>query len=80
VEYRSTGGLKPLSVPANCRRTTANVVDAFDLTDRGRIRVGLRADLLLVRGDPTRDITATRDILKVSREGHEFDRLRYSVE
>ncbi|WP_433516214.1 amidohydrolase family protein [Nonomuraea sp. CA-143628] len=47
------------SVPARC----------FGLADRGRIAPGLRADLLLVDGDPTRDITATRAIADVWRRG-----------
>ena len=53
---------------------TGNVADAFRLADRGRITVGRRADLLLVRGDPTVDITASRDIVGVWRSGVEFDR------
>ena len=48
---------------------TANAADAFRLADRGRIRVGLRADLLLVEGDPTRDVTATRAIVGVWKRG-----------
>jgi imidazolonepropionase-like amidohydrolase len=32
------------------------------ITDRGWIRPGMRADLLLVKGDPTTDILATRNI------------------
>jgi len=55
------------SVPARC----------FDLADRGRIAVGLRADLLLVAGDPATDITATRNIRGVWRAGVLFDRERY---
>ncbi|QYN40173.1 amidohydrolase family protein [Pseudonocardia sp. DSM 110487] len=47
------------SVPARC----------FGLTDRGRVAPGLRADLVLVDGDPTRDITATRSIVDVWRRG-----------
>jgi imidazolonepropionase-like amidohydrolase len=46
----------------------------FRLSDRGRIAPGLRADLLLVRGDPTHDITATRDIVGVWKAGVEEDR------
>ncbi|MFE3450752.1 amidohydrolase family protein [Nonomuraea sp. NPDC059194] len=41
----------------------------FGLTDRGRIAPGLRADLLLVDGDPTTDITATRSISEIWRRG-----------
>jgi imidazolonepropionase-like amidohydrolase len=42
---------------------------AFHLNDRGRIAPGLRADLLLVRGDPTQEITATRNIVAVWKCG-----------
>lgn len=42
---------------------------AFQLTDRGAIRPGLRADLVLVEGDPTRDILASRRIVGVWKRG-----------
>ncbi|WP_419993926.1 amidohydrolase family protein [Streptomyces boninensis] len=41
----------------------------FGLTDRGRIAPGQRADLLLVRGNPITDITATSAIAGVWRGG-----------
>jgi imidazolonepropionase-like amidohydrolase len=41
----------------------------FDLGDRGLIAPGKRADLVLVDGDPTRDITASRSIVDVWRRG-----------
>ncbi|WP_278261273.1 amidohydrolase family protein [Nocardia sp. AG03] len=41
----------------------------FGLGDRGRIAPGLRADLLLVHGDPTRDIAATQSLAEVWRRG-----------
>ncbi|MGI5176509.1 amidohydrolase family protein [Dactylosporangium sp. CA-152071] len=44
------------------RGATSAAADTFGLTDRGVIAPGRRADLLLVGGDPTADITATRDI------------------
>ena len=47
------------------RAATAAAADRFGLPDRGRIAPGLRADLLLVDGDPATDITATRAILAV---------------
>jgi imidazolonepropionase-like amidohydrolase len=49
----------------------------FHLNDRGRIAPGLRADLLLVRGNPTQDIKATRDIIAVWKVGVEDDRTLY---
>ncbi|MFC4113277.1 amidohydrolase family protein [Nonomuraea zeae] len=48
---------------------TSLTARCFDLADRGRIARGLRADLLLVEGDPTVDITATRAIAGVWRGG-----------
>jgi len=47
---------------------------AFGLIDRGRIAPGLRADLLLVKGDPTQDIAATRDIVTIWKTGFAYDR------
>ena len=46
----------------------------FRLPDRGRIAPGLRADLLLVRGDPTQDIRMTRDIVAIWKQGQRLDR------
>ncbi|MBE1609639.1 imidazolonepropionase-like amidohydrolase [Actinopolymorpha pittospori] len=51
--------------------TAATIAPAkhFRLCDRGRIAPGLRADLVLVEGDPTADIDATRSIQEVWRNG-----------
>ncbi|MEA2343980.1 MAG: hypothetical protein QOF63_2149 [Thermoanaerobaculia bacterium] len=46
----------------------------FKLNDRGRIAAGLRADLMLVDGDPTTDILATRNIAGVWKNGAMLDR------
>jgi imidazolonepropionase-like amidohydrolase len=48
---------------------TSAAARAFRLNDRGRIQTGYRADLLLVEGDPTRDIRATRNIVAVWKKG-----------
>jgi len=50
---------------------------AFRLADRGRIRPGLRADLVLVEGDPTQDIGATRRIVAIWKRGIRVERARY---
>jgi adenine deaminase len=56
---------------------TSAPADAFHLGDRGRIAPGLRADLLLVEGDPTREIGDTGRVVAVWREGAPFDRQAY---
>jgi imidazolonepropionase-like amidohydrolase len=66
-----------LSPTAALTAATANPAARFGLNDRGRIAAGLRADLLLVEGDPTTDITATRRIAAIWRGGHRFDRDAY---
>jgi imidazolonepropionase-like amidohydrolase len=44
----------------------------FGLTDRGAIRPGLRADLLLINGDPLGEITSTRNIQRAWSAGSEI--------
>ena len=56
------------------------LASVFHLTDRGRIAKGLRADLLLVKGDPTRDVTATRAIVAVWKLGVPVDREEFRTE
>ena len=46
----------------------------FSLTDRGRISRGLRADLILVEGDPTEDVKNVARIVGVWKGGHAIDR------
>jgi imidazolonepropionase-like amidohydrolase len=63
-----------LSPAAALAAATSVAADAFGLADRGRIARGLRADLLLVDGDPSADITATRNIAAVWRNGTRLHR------
>lgn len=64
-------GLSPAEALAAATSTPARV---FKLVDRGRIAEGLRADLVLVEGNPTADIRATRAIVGIWKEGVRFDR------
>jgi imidazolonepropionase-like amidohydrolase len=50
---------------------------AFHLADRGQIARGLRADLVLVQGNPDEDILATRNIVTVYKAGIADDREAY---
>ena len=55
-------GLTPVEA---LRSATVVPAEYFGLTDRGVIEPGRRADLLLIEGDPTQDIAATRAIRSV---------------
>jgi hypothetical protein len=71
LEGMVLAGLTPSETLADATSVPARI---FSLSDRGRIAPGLRADLLLVRGDPTVDIHATRDIVGIWKEGVRYDR------
>jgi imidazolonepropionase-like amidohydrolase len=74
LELLVQGGLTPVQA---LTAATAAPAAAFRLLDRGRIAKGLRADLLLVDGDPTHDILATRAIVAVWKLGTAVDRAAY---
>src|SRR5262245_22014756 len=67
-------GLTPVEA---LRAATSLPAKHFGLTDRGAIQPGLQADLLLIDGDPTTDISASLSIEAVWRRGHRLDRERY---
>ena len=72
LELLVRAGLSPLEALV---AATSAAADAFGLTDRGRIAAGLRADVVLVDGDPTADILQTRDVVGIWKEGR-----RYKIE
>jgi imidazolonepropionase-like amidohydrolase len=74
LELLVRSGLTP---PEALAAATSVPATAFHLDDRGVIAPGKRADLLLVKGNPTQDITATRDIVSVWKLGVEDDRASY---
>jgi imidazolonepropionase-like amidohydrolase len=66
LELLVRDGLAPAQALAAATSVPARV---FRLPDRGRISPGLRADLLLVSGDPTKNILDTRNIVAVWKRG-----------
>ena len=71
LELLVRAGLTPVEA---LHAATAAPVDAFGLGDRGRIAPGLKADLLLVRGNATANVLATRDIAAIWKDGVRFER------
>ena len=74
LELLVGAGLTPVQA---LTAATSAPARAFRLTDRGRIRPGQRADLVLVEGDPTTDILATRRISMVWKRGIRVQRATY---
>ncbi|MEZ2347137.1 amidohydrolase family protein [Terriglobus sp. RCC_193] len=69
LELLVQSGLSPSEALTAATYTPATPARQFGLHDRGRITVGLRADLILVGGDPTTDIQALRNIIGVWKLG-----------
>lgn len=66
-------GLRPGEALAAATSAPAR---AFGLGKRGRIASGYKADLLLVEGNPLRDIAATARIVEVWKDGESIEPLR----
>lgn len=66
LQYLVRAGLTPIQA---LRAATLTPARRFGLPDRGRIAEGLRADLLLVDGDPTTTISDTLNLRDVWRRG-----------
>lgn len=66
LQYLVRAGLTPVQA---LRAATLVPARRFGLTDRGRIAPGLRADLLLVDGDPTTTVSDTLNLREVWRRG-----------
>ncbi len=71
LELLTLAGLSPKEALV---AATSAAADSYGLDDRGRIAPGLRADLLLVDGNPLEDIKATRRIRHIWKTGVEVER------
>ena len=74
LELLVEAGLTPIEALTAATATTARV---FGLEGRGRIARGARADFVLVEGDPLTDVTATRAITAVWKNGYRVARARF---
>ena len=70
-------GLSPVEALAAATSVNAS---AFRMDDRGQIAPGKRADLLLVDGDPTTNISDISNVAEVWKLGVRFDRGEYRAE
>ena len=62
-----SGGQSPLAAITGATSLTA---ESMRMSDQiGAIAPGLQADLIAVRGDPTKDITALRNVVFVMKGG-----------
>lgn len=59
-------GLSPVEA---LKSATSVIAKRFSLSDRGIIAEGMRADLILVNGDPTKNISDSLSIIGVWKEG-----------
>lgn len=71
LQILTSAGFTPVEA---LRAATAMPDDIFKLGDRGRITPGYRADLLLVNGDPTVNISNTLAIDRIWKNGYVIDR------
>src|SRR5579871_768187 len=75
LELLVNAGLTPQQALASATSINAS---SFQLSDRGQIVPGKRADLLLVDGDPTAQISDIKNIVSVWKLGVQMDRDRKS--
>jgi imidazolonepropionase-like amidohydrolase len=66
LEHLVNAGLTPA---AALSAATSAIARAFRMNDRGHVRPRIRADMLLVDGDPSKDIRATRNIVAIWKRG-----------
>jgi imidazolonepropionase-like amidohydrolase len=66
LELMADYGMKPLDVLKSATSTNAKY---FHLTELGKISKGLLADIIAVKGDPTKNISDLRQVVFVMKNG-----------
>jgi len=72
LEALARAGLSPVQILTADTRLAADWLGVS--TDRGTLEIGKRADLLLLTADPMADVSNTRQIAAVIRDGHYLSR------
>ncbi|MCF6745536.1 amidohydrolase [Blastococcus sp. KM273128] len=75
LQHLVRAGLRPTDA---LTAATSAPADVFGLADRGRLVAGAQADLALLNGDPTADITATQRLRQVWVLGREVEPEAYA--
>ena len=70
LELLVRAGIRPLDALTIATRNGAEVLGL--LAETGTVTPGKRADLVLLNGDPTKDIRATRQIEWVMKDGRVY--------
>jgi imidazolonepropionase-like amidohydrolase len=61
------GGMAPMAAIQSATRVAAELLGVEDVL--GTIEVGKTADIIAVKGDPIKDISALRDVVFVMKNG-----------
>ncbi len=72
VEHLTKAGMPPAAALAAATSVPSRV---FGLKDRGQVKPGMRADLVLVQGDPSKQIRDIRNIVAIWKRGVRFERI-----
>ena len=75
LELLVESGFTPLEAIVAATGTAADFLYQGD--DFGRLRAGLKADLVVLHGDPSRDIAAVRSVDRIMVDGRWVDLARY---
>ncbi len=78
LELLVKAGIPPLEAIKICTRNGAKVLGVADKI--GALKVGMEADIILVRGDPSKNISDTRNIRHVFKQGKLIDRAAIKIQ
>lgn len=71
LEQLVKSGMSPTQA---LQAATINPAKAFQIRDRGAIKIGLKADFILLDKDPRQNITHTRSIIAVYKNGYTIEK------